>query len=290
MIPTKKINGILKQIISINFFQFLVIKYFSKIFWKNKKKKLFRNYKCLNFKDIRRKKKSDTVYIFGSGYSFNFLTTDEINKIKKNDIITFNWGHFQNKFEPILHLSRRVCDWNSSYHDNSLISKKWQRGVIEYFQLLKNNKSYKKTILTMQWEAHARATRYAVSNNLIERNREIIPYETDYKNLFSIDNNNLLSHKNSTMTSAINLAAKCGWKNIILTCINLDQGYFWLQKNKTTEIQEQKGNGNNEHSTTKLGIKNTILKIKYDLKKEKINLYRHRNSNGLEGLLDIEPN
>ena len=57
MIPTKKINGILKQIISINFFQFLIIKYFSQIFWKNKKKKLFRNYKCLNFKDIRRKKK-----------------------------------------------------------------------------------------------------------------------------------------------------------------------------------------------------------------------------------------
>ena len=188
-----------------------------------------------------------------------------------------------------MHLSRRVCDWNSSYYDNSLISKKWQIGVIEYFELLKNNESYKKTILAMQWEAHARATRYAVFNNLIERNREIIPYETDYKNLFSIDNNNLLSHKNSTMTSAINLAAKCGWKNIILTCINLDQGYFWLQKNKTTEIQEQKGNSNNEHSTTKLGIKNTILKIKYDLKKEKINLYRHKNSNGLEGLLDIEP-
>ena len=83
MTPTKQIYGILKQIISINFFQFLIIKYFSKIFWKNKKKKLFRNYKCLNFKDILRKKKSDTVYIFGSGYSFNFLTNDEINNIKK---------------------------------------------------------------------------------------------------------------------------------------------------------------------------------------------------------------
>ena len=165
---------------SVNFVQFLIIKYFSRVFWKNKQKILFQNYKCIKFKDISKRKKSETVYILGSGCSFNLLTIDEIKDIKKNDIITFNWGHFQEKFEPIIHLSRRVCDWNSTYYDNSLFNKEWQKGVNEYFDLLENNESYKETTIALQWESNARATRYAVSKNLISLNREVIAYRTDH--------------------------------------------------------------------------------------------------------------
>ena len=44
-----------------------------------------------------------------------------------------------------------------------------------------------------------------------------------------------------------------------------------------------------EHSSVEFGIRNTIQKIKSDLNKAEINLYRHKNSNGLKGILDIEP-
>ncbi len=284
-----KIFKRIRQVLSINFIQFLIIKYSSQLFWKNKKKILFKNYNCITFKDIKLFRKSDSVYIFGSGYSFNLLSDKEKNLINKHDVITFNWGHFQEDFEPIIHLSRRVGDWNKATHDNNILNNKWQKKINEYFSVLEKNNLYKETILSIQWEAHARGSKYAVFEKLINSNRKILPYATDYKNICNLDDLDLLSHKSSTLVSAINLAAKSGWKNIILTCINLDQGYFWLNKNETTEIQISKSNKNKTHSSLNFGMKENLLKIKEILSDSKINLYRHENSTGLIGVLDVFP-
>ena len=65
-----------------------------------------RRYRVLAEADVRGARKSDTVFIFGSGYSLNELSGDEWARFSRHDVFGFNAFVYENWIPIDFHLLR----------------------------------------------------------------------------------------------------------------------------------------------------------------------------------------
>ena len=269
-----KLSGLLK-IFVLNFYL-----YHS---WSFCKKKIFK----LNLIDeagVRAKKNSNLVFIIGSGYSLNSLSTSEIEYINANDVITFNNSHMQDVINSTFHLSRRIGSWRSTKNDNRF--RQSGKDQISYLNEFKKSNMLK-TILLLQWERYSYGARICVSKSLISRNIKIYPYET-IKDVGFVRRKQILNtllHKASVLTSALDFAFQMGWEKIVLVGFDLDKSYFWLEKNKTSLIQAN--NKSSYHSSVANGIIEILSDFQNACNDSKIDLFRDEKSISLLEFIDI---
>jgi len=113
----------------------LFIKFLKRRFWI---KKIYKNNR-LNENDLRSFKKSDTLFVFGSGQSLNEISNDEFAKIDKEDTIGFNHTILLNKIYFTYHLHR-----GGTTRPGAIF---FSKDYCNYFvKKISNNKFYKDTI------------------------------------------------------------------------------------------------------------------------------------------------
>jgi len=232
--------------------------------------------RLLNEKQFYSKKESDTLVIYGSGYSINNLSKDKIEKFKEFDSIGFNWfcksgipTTFYMLREQTTPSQRNVYrgeghrdllkDLKNAYKDSCLIvidmkesSNAWRgkRGWSIYTDYFSNDgvvlkERYYKYYKEKQYESFFGA---AQNFNIFE---EHVMYAT------------------CSMSIILNIATWLRYNCLIFVGIDLyDHRYFWLKKNELRERTKRiKRKLNKKHFTS-----NVTLKMVRDLHKMNPNI------------------
>ena len=187
--------------------------------------------KKLGISDVLARKKSDTVFVFGSGRSILNVTDEEWIKIGRHDTIGFS-GSFQQDWVNLDYLLLRGWVETVTPDKNSIVDV--ARDFIgKYDEHYKRNRlSGTKLIVQEDYSASFCGALFALG--FMERHAKDGYFGfTTYR--FSKSPSLCfewgLSHGKGTLCDAINFAYLGGWKNIVLLGVDLyDSGHFFLPK------------------------------------------------------------
>ncbi len=166
------------------------------------------------------KKKTNKLYILGSGSSINDITEDEWNTIKKHDSIGVNYFYFH-KFRPSAHFvelgkSQTAFD---CIHKFLLCNKERTEPVFMQIRHLINNEI---TLRSSKNRVYLYSPTTMQSKN-IDILRQYL--KSCYIPFWS---GSPLIHHSSTLDCVINFAVRQGYKEICLVGVDLNNNrYFW---------------------------------------------------------------
>jgi hypothetical protein len=182
-------------------------------------------YRMLDEASLRATRKSDTVFIFGSGYSLNAITPREWSGIEAHDTIGFNWFVRESFVRCDYHFIREVA-----YTDATDL----QSALALYCALIRDNPCYASTIFMVQAGFRATSGNRAIGHGLLPLKNPIYRWRTlDDRTLPSRSLGEGLSHSNGTLSECVNFAALMGWRHIVLAGVDLyDRRYFWLAEDE----------------------------------------------------------
>lgn len=241
-------------------------------------------YKFENEFDIKKKLKSKTIFIFGSGSSICDLNNRELKKISNFHTMGCNYFAIQDfirlDFQVFREMGRssKLEDQGKIKYDFNMISK--------FSKILQKNKKLQNTIFFLQTGFDAWATNIFIGLRFLKKSTKIFLF-SNTRNFRSIKTSNNLNdpiyHGSSTITDCIHLAYLLGFNKIILCGVDLNnRHYFWNQKKLTfyhlngvsIEGGEYSGNNNQSEShRSKDGLVRDLKKWNKDLKKQNIKLY-----------------
>jgi hypothetical protein len=187
-----------------------------------------RFYRVLSEGDLRAARKSDTVFIFGSGYSLNDLTADEWAHFTRHDVFGFNAFVYE-KWIPIdFHLLRGGVEGVDA----------WRPYAEQFTGILNANPHCAGTIFLVQGEYLAQFCNQLIGYRYLKSGAGIFRFHTN-----RADGDPTLSfrqglrHTAGTLTDTVNAAVCLGWKQIVLVGVDLyDSRYFWLGPDETYTV------------------------------------------------------
>lgn len=221
-----------------------------------------RHYHELDEASLRARRTSDTVFIFGSGYSLNELTETEWRHFAAHDVFGFNMFIYE-RWVPIrFQLLRGGAEGQLA----------WRSYGEHIAETIRDNPHCRDTVFLLQREYQAQFCNQLVGYRLLPAGRSIFPYHTaraEGPPTRSFAEG--LRHISGTLSDAVNAAACLGWQNIVLVGIDLyDSRYFWLPPTETTDINDATGAISGEyntirgtryddaHNTVRIGIVDTM--------------------------------
>ena len=181
-------------------------------------------YRQIKFENIFNKKKSDTIFIFGSGTSINNLNNTEIDFFKKHDTVAFNW---------FLHNSNIKLDYyiiKGIQSPPNLLNKKERKKEYKLYKnlLKKNAVNYKNCIFLLQSGLRGTESRRSISKKILPEAALITWYKVERNKLINKKRSKTLIVQISTLLTAISFANLGTWKKIVLVGVDLyDRRYFW---------------------------------------------------------------
>ncbi len=198
--------------------------------------------------ELRERRRSDTVYVFGSGASLNAITPREWLAIEEHDTFGFNWFVRQDFVRCDFHLIRGVSD-------STLLSSGFDEDLTLYFSTLAANPRFSDTTLLVQHEQRAVAANVAFARGLMPK-RRIVPFTTFIGDQPSRRFEAGLTHASSTLHDTINAAWLLGWKQIVLVGVDLyDRRYFWLGDDDVRGLDRERGAVSSDaHSQVNMGF------------------------------------
>ena len=195
-------------------------------------------YTSLNDDQIRATRKSDTVFLFGSGYSVNHITPAEWSEISKHDTLSFNWFIHQNFVRIDYHLIREICHGDL---DPSI----WKPKIHEYARLLCQNPYYKDCIYLIQKGWKAINGNRMLGMKLLPKDTPVFRYFNRARGIYEPPSESFskgIVHGAGTLIDCVNFAYIMGWKHIVLVGLDLyDRRYFWLQQDETRDADTLRG-------------------------------------------------
>lgn len=240
-------------------------------------------YRLLDERELRLTRRSDTVFIFGSGGSLNDITSAVWEEIARHDTLGFNWWVHQHFVRTDYHLIRGIPD-------TDLDPAVWRPQVAEYFRLLRNNRLFEETIFLVHSGFRAINGNRAIGYRLLpERNRVFLWRTSVRVGEPSPSFGRGLVHGQSTIQECINFAYLLGWKRIVLTGVDLyDRRYFWLPEDKTRSIDERRGATAAEpHVQAAMGLVETLVEWRDWLEAHGVELEVHDPRSLLAGALPV---
>jgi hypothetical protein len=185
-------------------------------------------YKLLSIPELKATRKSDRVFIFGSGYSLNDITAKEWEHFADHDTIGLSGFIYQRWVRTDYHLIRGWVETLDMLHG-------WKTFTREFAEQLEGNPNFDKTILIMQGDYSAQFCNQLLGYGFLRKGRRIFRYKTIRYNgppTESLEDG--LRHAVGTLCDTINFAYCMGWKEIVLVGVDLyDTRYFWLPPDKT---------------------------------------------------------
>jgi hypothetical protein len=205
----------------------LAVRYFPTRFaaWTACRRRLSR-YQVLNENELKQTRKSDTVFVFGSGYSLHDLTPEEWRAIEEHDTVGFNWFVHQRFVRCDYQLIREITN-------KDLDERVWRADLDRYFDLLKSNPKFSRTVLLIQTGFRAMNGNRAIGLGLAPSDRPVFLWRSHSRDAPTTSLSDGLSHGRGTLADSVNFAYVMGWKTIVLVGVDLyDRRYFWLGANQ----------------------------------------------------------
>jgi hypothetical protein len=178
------------------------------------------------------RRRSDTIYIFGSGYSVNALSPAQLRKIEEHDTMGFSLFVLHTALRIDYHLFREL---GFTSHDKGKARDIWRQVYAGCADILRRNPAYRHTVYLIQGGWPAIAGNRLVGRGYLPPGARVMRYRNglrgDHPPAASFADG--VTHGPSTVTDCVNLAALLGWKRIVLAGIDLyDRRYFWQARDR----------------------------------------------------------
>jgi hypothetical protein len=207
-------------------------------------------YRLLDEAEVRLSRRSDTVFIFGSGWSLTELGTQDWKAIAEHDTLGFNWFVNQRFVRCDFHLIRGIPD-------SDLTRSVWRRQLAQYFTAIGSNPHFSDTVFLVQTGFRALNGNRAIGLRLLPERNPVFLWRTNMRDeLPSRTFADGLVHGHSTLNECINFAFLAGWKRVVLAGVDLyDRRYFWLDPEETRSVDLGRGaNAEDPHDRAGAGI------------------------------------
>lgn len=188
-----------------------------------------RDYNLLTETQAAQLRRSDTVFVFGSGYSLNGIPDAGWAHIAAHDVFGFNAFYYQQWVPVQFHLLR-----GGLYGE-----LRWRQYANEVVENIRTNERYRDTVFVMQEEFLASFTNQLIGHRLFPRAKGVLRYATAREpgTLPTTSIRDGLRHQAGTLSDAVNCAFCLGWRHIVLAGVDLyDSRYFWLPPDQTTTV------------------------------------------------------
>ncbi len=185
-------------------------------------------YNFLDAEAMRLRRKSDRVFIFGSGFSINEIAGSEWAHFRRDDTMGFSGSIYMDRI-PLDFLLLRA--WTETTRG----SLAWQKDTNEVLKVISCNRYLDNTVFALQSGLTAVFTNRLIGKRLWLRDRATFCFLSDKISRFPHTRlEDGLVHGKSTLCSAISLAVALGYKKIVLVGVDLyDSRYFWLPADQT---------------------------------------------------------
>lgn len=197
-----------------------------------------KKYSLLSFEKIKAEKKSDKIFIFGSGYSINDISENEWEFFKKHNTLAFNWFPKKETIPMDFHLVGEIGNFD-------LKPKMWKPYYQTWKEVIVSNRLYQNTIFLIEEGYRCISGNRVIGLHLLPlRNRVLRFKKAGYGHLQEISRefSNGLVHGSSSLTLCINFEFLMGYRRIILVGVDLyDSRYFFLGKEETKPLDVRRG-------------------------------------------------
>tara|TARA_B100000073_G_scaffold130160_1_gene106635 strand:+ start:77 stop:955 length:879 start_codon:yes stop_codon:yes gene_type:complete len=182
-------------------------------------------YKNLTFQQTCDARRSDTVFICGTGYSILDITPNQWDRMNQHDILSFRDFPRQTFIDVDFHVTGEV--------DN----------IDEYVSYLINNPLYDDTVFLVQEGLLAVQGNIIIGRKKLNPSRKVCRYKRASRGVMSTYSRSFadgIVHGNGSVVGMVNLAYLMGWKNIILVGIDMyDHRYFFQSPDQTRPVEKQ---------------------------------------------------
>jgi hypothetical protein len=197
-------------------------------------RKAVARHRVLDEQELRATRKSDTVFVFGSGASLNELSDDEWRYFEQYDTLGFNW---------FVHQRFVRCDYQMvrEISEDDFDPAVWRPQVEEYFRLVREAPQYADTVFLVQSGFKA-----------VNANRGLPLLPPGARIFFwralrgrtepSGSLRDGLVQVHSSLEECVNFAWLLGWRRIVLVGVDLyDRQYFWLDPDGVRIVDQLRG-------------------------------------------------
>lgn len=221
--------------------------------------KIYRSkYETIAFDELLARKKSDTVFICGTGPSVSDISTERWRQMEKHDVLSFRDFHKQNYVSVDFHVTGEV--------DN----------IYEYSASINGNEKYNDTIFVVQEGRLASQGNALISKRLLRPNSKVFRYKRKSRGEVVPLSNNLnegIVHGFNSVTGMINIAYLFGWKKIVLVGIDMNgHQYFYHPADQVRSVEKEGINQNSPYTNVDKSIE-LIQLWKNELDGKNIDLY-----------------
>lgn len=197
-----------------------------------------RAYRLVGPDELRARRRSDTVFVFGSGASLNEVPAEEWERIARHDTFGFNWFVHERFVRCDFHLIRGIPD-------TDLDPAVWKPQLAEYFRLIADNPCYAETAFLVHGGFRAINGNRALGYRLLPADRPVLRWRSKRAPVDASPSRSFadgLVHGHSTIQEAINACFLLGWRRIVLAGVDLyDRRYFWLPPEKARSVDVRRG-------------------------------------------------
>lgn len=186
-------------------------------------------YQNLGVGEFLATRRSDTLFIFGSGASINDISPQEWAAMAAHDTLSFNWFIHQDFIRIDYHIIRELLQ--SEAFQRPL----WESEARHYASTLEANPHYQNTTLLIQGGWLAITGNRLLGLKMFRPGRRVFRFRNDRAPSGGgriLPNPRLeqgLVHHLGTLSDALNLAYAGGWRRAVLVGVDLyDRRVFWL--------------------------------------------------------------
>jgi hypothetical protein len=191
-------------------------------------------YRVLSPSDAAQRRRSDTVFVFGSGYSLNDVSPAEWEHFAAHDIFGFSGFIYQSWVRTDFHLVR---GWDETAEGPA----RRARTTAAYARRIATNPHFSDTVLILQAEPEAEFGNTLLARRLLAPGTAVLRYRTartlgdDPSETWNAG----LTHGPGTLADVVNAAFLLGWREIVLAGVDMyDSRYFWGPPDATLDFDE----------------------------------------------------
>jgi len=227
--------------------------------------------------ELIRRKKSDTIVIFGSGYSINRIKAHQWKNIDSSDSIGFNW-FCKHSYEPTFFLIREQANVKKRISSGETPGILF--GLVNRYDntcaIVINTKKTAPTSLN-----YARKLNRIGLSGVVFKERKLNRVQKMACNPFEYG----LCHGKCTLFSVLHFVTYMKYKTLVFAGMDLnDSRYFWLKKNETRHNIIKKGKKYRKPHP----IAKTTLKLISKFKRSyKVNLYTLNRKSKLKTIMPV---
>jgi hypothetical protein len=236
-------------------------------------------YNVIDERELRATRKSDTLFIFGSGMSLNALTDAECREFERHDVMGFNRFPRQRFVRCDYHLIREVAPVRGD--ERSL----WVQ-LEEYADYLRGNQLFRDAVLLVQTGVRALNGNQMIGLRLLPKTNRVFLWRTllnrrQPSGSFSEG----LTHALGTLYECVDFGFIMGWKRIVLVGVDLyDRRNFWMTREEASSPAAAE-----LHTTARDGMIELMAQWKAIFEKQGVQLYVYNPKSLLADCLPVWP-